>query len=164
MNGASNKDNIWSFFSRHVLYFHYAKNQPCLRPRSTFWEQRPWFCICVFVFVFMYLCIWQLGISVLMSLDLGLFKKYSSIRFSKVFWAWWRTTITHEKILSKISLRKPRDQNKIIRDLLHEITRSKLDQHVIYFTLVEVKARQFEGSTVEWSSSCNMTIGWRLDS
>ena len=40
-------------------------------------------CICICVFVFVYLCIWQFGISVLMSLDPGLFK---NIGFIRDFW------------------------------------------------------------------------------
>ena len=38
MKGASAEVAIWSFFSRQGLYFHHTKNQPPLRPPSTFSE------------------------------------------------------------------------------------------------------------------------------
>ena len=43
MKGASVKVAILSFFSCHGLYFHHAKNQPLLRPPSTFSEHLPLF-------------------------------------------------------------------------------------------------------------------------
>ena len=43
MNGASGKVIIWNFFFWNGLYFHHTKNQPGLRPRSTFSEHWPWF-------------------------------------------------------------------------------------------------------------------------
>ena len=43
MKGASVEVAIWSFFSRQGLYFHHTKNQPPLRPPSTFSEHWPWF-------------------------------------------------------------------------------------------------------------------------
>ena len=43
MKGASAEVAIWSFFSRQGLYFHHTKNQPPLRPPSTFSEHWPWF-------------------------------------------------------------------------------------------------------------------------
>ena len=43
MKGASAEVAIWSFFSRRALYFHHAKNQPPLRPPSTFSEHWPKF-------------------------------------------------------------------------------------------------------------------------
>ena len=43
MKGALVKLAILSFFSRHGLYFHHTKNQPPLRPPSTFSEHWPWF-------------------------------------------------------------------------------------------------------------------------
>ena len=43
MNGASGKVVIWNFFFWNGLYFHHTKNQPVLRPRSTFSEHWPWF-------------------------------------------------------------------------------------------------------------------------
>ena len=43
MKGASVKVAILSFFSKHGLYFHHAKNQPSLRPPSTFSERWPKF-------------------------------------------------------------------------------------------------------------------------
>ena len=42
-NGASVKLAILSFFPWYGLYFHHTKNQPPLRPRSTFSEHWPWF-------------------------------------------------------------------------------------------------------------------------
>ena len=41
--GAIVKLAILNFFSRHGLYFHHTKNQPPLRPPSTFSEHWPWF-------------------------------------------------------------------------------------------------------------------------
>ena len=43
MKGASVEVAILSFFSRHGLFFHHAKNQPPLRPPSTFSEHWPQF-------------------------------------------------------------------------------------------------------------------------
>ena len=43
MKGALVKLAILNFFSRHGLYFHHTKNQPPLRPPSTFSEHWPWF-------------------------------------------------------------------------------------------------------------------------
>ena len=43
MKGASVEVAIWSFFSQRALYFHHAKNQPPLRPPSTFSEHWPKF-------------------------------------------------------------------------------------------------------------------------
>ena len=37
------KSLFGAFFSRHGLYFHHTKNQPPLRPPSTFSENWPWF-------------------------------------------------------------------------------------------------------------------------
>ena len=34
---------FWAFFSRHGPYFYHTKNQPLLRPPSTFSEHWPWF-------------------------------------------------------------------------------------------------------------------------
>ena len=42
-------------------------------------------CICLFVFVFVYLTVGNISFDVL---GPWAFQKYSSIRFSKIFWAW----------------------------------------------------------------------------
>ena len=60
------------------------------------------------------------------------------------------------KYCPKYHYAKPRDQNKINRDLLHEITRSKLDQHVIYCYGIEAPCL----SAANWSTWSLRVIWW----
>ena len=46
-------------------------------------------CICICICVFVYLTVGNISFDVL---GPWAFQKYSSIRFSKIFWAWWRPT------------------------------------------------------------------------
>ena len=41
--GGLSESRYLELFSQDSLYFHHAKNQPSLRPRSTFSEHWPWF-------------------------------------------------------------------------------------------------------------------------
>ena len=56
-------------------------------------------CICICIYVFVYLTVGNICFDVL---GPWAFQKYSSIRFSKIFWAWWRTNNDNHMTLEQV--------------------------------------------------------------
>ena len=90
MKGASVEVAIWSFFSRQGLYFHHTKNQPPLRPPSTFPEHWPSFLPYLFsenVLKLLWYKIWVMfWLKKMISFSLGVFLDWEiSIYFCPLF-------------------------------------------------------------------------------